>query len=100
MDQAEPYEDTRENKKNKWLPYPKNDVSSNVFCYARSTKAMEELTVFGMKNSSTLPSLATYVFNSLGDENDEPIYTYNDEYMRFFERKSLKAGRCANLKSY
>ena len=61
---------------------------------------MEELTGFGMKNNSTLPSLATYFFNSLGDQNDEPIYTFNDEYMRFFERKSLKVGRCANLKIF
>ena len=31
MDQAEIYGDTRENKKNKWLPYPENDVLSNAF---------------------------------------------------------------------
>ena len=37
---------------------------------------MEKLTGFGMKNSLTLPSLANKYFNSLRDENDEPIYTY------------------------
>ena len=37
--------------------------------------AIEELTGFGMKNNFTLPSLAKKYFNSLGDENDEPIYT-------------------------
>ena len=42
---------------------------------------MEELTNFGMKNSLTLPWLANKSFNSLGDENDEPIYTYTDPFM-------------------
>ena len=55
---------------------------------------MEELTEFGMKNSLTLPSLANKYFNSLRDENDEPIYTYTDPFMRNFVRKSIKAGKC------
>ena len=55
---------------------------------------MEELTQFGMKNSLTLPSLANKFFNSLRDENDEPIYTYTDPFMRNFVRKSIKGGRC------
>ena len=55
---------------------------------------MEELTKFGMKNSLTLPSLANKYFNSLRDENDEPIYTYTDPLMRNFVRKSIKGGRC------
>ena len=42
---------------------------------------MGELTGFGMKNSLTLPALANKNFNSLRDENDEPIYTYNHEFM-------------------
>ena len=45
---------------------------------------MEEITGFGVKNNLTSPSLATKVLNSLRDENYEPIYTYNDEYMRWF----------------
>ena len=61
---------------------------------------MEELTGFGMKNSLTLPSLANKYFNSLRDESDEPIYTYNDEYMRHFVRQSIKGGRCAALNQY
>ena len=52
---------------------------------------------FGMKNSTTLPSLANKFFNSLIDENDEPIYTYNDEYMQNFVRQSIKGGRCVVL---
>ena len=51
---------------------------------------MEELTEFGMKNSLTLPSLANKYFNSLRDENDEPIYTYSDPFMRNFVRKAIK----------
>ena len=55
---------------------------------------MEELPNFGMKNSLTLPSLANEYFNSLRDENDEPIYTYTDPFMRNYVRKSTKGGRC------
>ena len=56
----------------------KNDVLSAAFSYARYSKGTEELTGFRMKNSLTLPSLANKYFNSLRDENDEPIYTYDD----------------------
>ena len=55
---------------------------------------MAELTGFGMKNSLTLPSLANKDFNSLRDENDEPVYTYTDPFMRKFVRNSIKGGRC------
>ena len=61
---------------------------------------MEALTGFGMKNCLTLPSLANKNFNSLRDESDEPIYTYNDEFMRHFVRKSIKGGRCSALNQY
>ena len=47
-----------------------------------------------MKNSLTLPSLANKYFNSLRNENDEPIYTYTDPFMRNFVRKAIKSGRC------
>ena len=56
---------------------------------------MEEFTGFGMKKSLTLPSFANKYFNSLRDENDEPIYTYNDEFMSHFVRQSIKGGRCS-----
>ena len=55
---------------------------------------MEEITNFGMKNSLTLPSLANKYFNSLREENDEPIYTYTDPFMRNVVRKAIKDGRC------
>ena len=61
---------------------------------------MEEVTGFGLKNSLTLLSLANKFFNSLRDENYEPIYTYNDEFMRHFVRQSIKGGRCSALYQY
>ena len=94
IEHDEIYEDTWEDKGNEWLPYVKNDVLSTAFCYARYTMGMEELTGFGMKNSLILPSLANKFFNSLRDENDEPIYLYTDPFMRNFVRKSNKGGRC------
>ena len=51
---------------------------------------MEELTGFGMKNNLTLPSLANKYFNSLRDESGEPIYTYNDEFVRRFVKQSIR----------
>ena len=87
-------------KENEWLPHLKNDVLSTAFSYATFGKGMEELIGFGMKNSVTLQSLASKYFNSLRDENDEPIYTYNVEYMHHFVRKSIKGGRCASYNQY
>ena len=100
LEHDEIYEDTYEAKENEWLPYVKNDVLSTAFCYARYTMGMEELTEFGMKNSLTLPSLANKYFNSLRDENNEPIYTYTDPFMRNFVRKAIKGGRCNAFNQY
>ena len=61
---------------------------------------MDELTRFEMKNSLTLPSSATKFFNSSRDENDEPIDTYNDEYMKWFVRQSIEGGRCSAVNQY
>ena len=100
LEHDEIFEENWEEKENEWLPYLKNDVLSTAFSYARYSKAMEELTGFGMKNSLTLPSLANKYFNSLRNESDEPIYTYNDEFMRHFVRQSIKSGRCSALNQY
>ena len=81
------YEDYWEEKEDEWLPYLKNDVLSTAFSYARFSESMEELTGFGMKNSTTLPSLPNKNFSNLADE---PIYTHNDEYTRYFVRQALK----------
>ena len=39
-------------------------------------------------------------FNSLRTEEDEPIYTYNDKYMRWFVRQSKKGGRVCAFDQY
>ena len=57
---------------------------------------MDELTGFGLKNSLTLLSLTNKFFNSLGNEDDDPFYTFNDEFMRHFGRQSIKGGRCGS----
>ena len=100
LEHDEIYEDNWEEKDMEWLSYPEIDVFSTVFSYARYAKGMEELTRFGMKNSLTLPSMAIKKFNSLRDENDEVIYTYNDEFMRHSLRQSIKGGRCSALNQY
>ena len=94
MEQNEKNEDMWEAREIEWLPYVKNHVLSTVFCYARYTLGMEELTNFGMKNSLTLPSLANKHFNSLRDENDEPLYTYTDPFVKKFVRNAFKGDRC------
>ena len=100
LEHDEIYEDTWEEKQNEWLPYVKNDVLSTAFCYARYTMGMETLTGFGMKRSLTLPALANKYFNSLRNENDEPIYTYTDPFMRNFVRKATKGSRCNTFNQY
>ena len=61
---------------------------------------MDDLTGFGVKFSLNLPSFAKKVFNSLKDENDEPIYAYNDEFKLYFLRQGIKSGRCSALNQY
>ena len=100
LEHDEVYEDNWEKKGNEWLPYIKNHMLSIAFSYARYAKGIEELTSFGMKTLLTLPSLANKNFNSLRDENDEPIYTYNDTFVRHSVRQSNKGGRCVALKQY
>ena len=73
-------------KKDEWLDYVKQDVLCNAFPYSRYCKAMEEITGFSKKDCLSAPGLGWKYFNSMRDENDEPIYTYNDKYIRRFER--------------
>ena len=53
-----------------------------------------------MKDSLILAISAIKYFHSLRDENDKPIYLYNDEYLRYFVRKSIKGGRFEVLIQY
>ena len=61
---------------------------------------MEEITGFSMKDCLSLPGLRWKYFNSLRTEEDEPIYTYNDKYMRWFVRQSIKRGRVCAFNQY
>ena len=54
---------------------------------------MEDVTEFSLKDFLSAPGLGWKKFNSMLDENDEPIYTYNDKYMRYFVRQSFQGGR-------
>ena len=60
----------------------------------------EEVTNFGIKDSKIWTSLAKKYFKSLRDENIEPIYNKNDEYLWYFVRQNLKGGRCSALNQY
>ena len=61
---------------------------------------MEEIRGFSMKDCLSLPGLGWKHFNSLRTEEDEPIYTYNDKYMRCFVRQSIKRGRVCAFNQY
>ena len=87
-------------KKDIWLPFVKNDVLCTAYSYARYIKAMEEITGFSMKDCLSLPGLGWKYFNSLRTEEDEPIYTYNDKYMRWSVRQSIKGGRVCAFNQY
>ena len=76
--------------------YVKNDVLCTAYSYARFCKAMQETKGFSMKDCLSLPGLGWKYFNSIRTEKDEPINTYNDKYMKWFVRQSIKGGRvCA-----
>ena len=100
MDHDEIHERTWEDEENEWSLYLENQALSTAFSYARYSKSLEELTGVGMKNNLKLLSLANKRFNSLRDENDETIYTYNDEFLRRYSRQSLKGGHCWVLNQY
>ena len=67
--------DKYKDKINEWLPYVRNDVLCTAFSYARYIKAMEEITGFSMKDCLSLLGLGLKNFNTLGTEQDKPIYT-------------------------
>ena len=92
--------DNYKDKKDIWLPYVKNDVLCTAYSYARYIKNMEKITGFSMKDCLSLPGLGWKYFNILRTEEDEPIYTYNDKYMRWFVRQSIKGGRVCAFNQY
>ena len=68
------------------------DVLSTSYCYARYSGAMQETTGFLMKDCLNLPGLGFKYFNSLRTDQDEPIHTYNDKYMKHFVRQAAHGG--------
>ena len=100
MDHDEINANNYKDKKDIWMPYVKNDVLCTSFCYARYSKAMEEITGFSMKDCLSLPGLGWKYFNSIRTEEEEPIYTYNNKYMRWFIRQSIKGGRVCAFNQY
>ena len=71
LEHDEVCEDNWEEKEKACSPHLKNDILSRAYGNARYRKCIEGLTGFGIKNSSTLPSLANKYFSSLKNENDE-----------------------------
>ena len=54
-----------------------------------------------MKDFLSSPGWGLKFFNSLRAEEDAPFYTYNDNYMRWFVRQSIKRGQvCASNQYY
>ena len=88
------------NNKDEFLPYVKNDVLITASSYARYNKAMEDITGFSKKDCLSLPGVGWKYFNSLRIEEDEPLYTYNDKYMRWFVRRSRRVGRVCAFNQY
>ena len=87
-------------KRDEWLDYVKENVLCFAFSYARYCKAMKEISGFSMEDCSSLPGLGLKYFNSLRTEEDEPIYTYNDKYMRWFVRQAAYGGRVCAFNQY
>ena len=61
---------------------------------------MGEITGFSMKDCLSLPGLGLKYFNSLQAEEDEPIYTYKDKYMRWFVQQAAYGGRVCAFNHY
>ena len=61
---------------------------------------MQEITGFSMKDCLSLPGLGLKYFISSRTEGDEPIYTYNDKYMRWFVRQAAYGGRVCAFNQY
>ena len=100
MNHDEVYSETWKDKKHEWLEYVKNYVLCTSFSYARCSKATEEIAGLSIKDCLSLPNLGWKYFNSLRTEEKEPIYTYNDKYMRWFVRQSIKRRRVCAFNQY
>ena len=55
---------------------------------------------FLMKDCWSASALGWKIFISMRDQNDEPIFTYNDKYKRYFVRQSIKGGPVCSFNQY
>ena len=62
------------------------------FAYARYNNYFQEKTGFGMADCSSLPGLKWKYFNSVREENHEPIFIYIDKYMHGLYDRAKKVG--------
>ena len=73
MNHDEIYADKLRHKKNEWVDFVENGFLCIAFSYARYCKAMENITGFSKKDTSSSPGLGWKHFKSLTTEGDEPI---------------------------
>ena len=65
-------------RKDEKIVYVKGDVLCTAFSYAWYCQAMEEITGFSMKNSSSEAGLGWRFFNGSRTQEEEPIFTNNN----------------------
>ena len=82
MNHDEIYADNWRDKKEEGSEDVENDVQCTAFSYARYCKAKQKITGGGMIDWLSLPGLGWRYLNSLWTEEDQPINTSNDNYMR------------------
>ena len=63
----------------------------------RDIVKLRKKTGFSVNACLSTPGLGWKNFNSLRTEDDEPLYKYNDKYMRHSVRQSIKGGRVCAL---
>ena len=61
-----------------------------TFSYARFSKAMEDISGFGMKDCLSLLELGCKYFKSIRNENHDHFYTYTGKYLSWFVRQSIE----------
>ena len=81
-----------------WEPYLISDVLCLAFIYARHSMEMQKMSGFGIKDCLTEASLGWKCFGTYNKNRE--FYTFNDKYVRDFERKSIKGGRVGAFNRY
>ena len=76
-----------------WDLFLRSDVLFLAFIYRRYSDKFSDISEFGLKDFLTTSSLGWELLMSLGQ--DEPVYTYTDQYTRFFKREVCFGGKVA-----